>query len=88
MYKIKYASEADEDIAFYRKSGNAAQIKKIARIVEELREHPETGTGKPEKLKHKYSGFWSRRIDSKNRMIYRIEDEIITVLIFSARGHY
>ena len=57
MYEVEYTSKADEDIIFYRKSGNTAQIKKIVRIIEELREHPETGIGKPEKLKHKYSGF-------------------------------
>ena len=88
MYEIEFTSEANMGLELYKKSGNTAQLKKISKLVKELREHPKTGTGKPEKLKHKYSGYWSRRIDSKNRIMYRIEEERITVLIFSVRGHY
>jgi toxin YoeB len=44
------------------------------------------GTGKPEQLKHKYAGFWSRRIDGEHRLIYKYqEDEIIIV---KCRHHY
>ena len=88
MYKVKFTPEANRGLELYKKSGNTAQFKKISKFVKELREHPETGTGKPEKLKHKYSGYWSRRIDSENRMVYRIEKEIITVTVFSVKGHY
>ena len=88
MYKVKFTPEANNDLEFYKKSGNIAHFKKVSKLVRELSEHPETGTGKPERLKHGLSGFWSRRIDSKNRMLYRIEEEIITVLVFSVKGHY
>lgn len=56
--------------------------------MEELREHPRTGSGKPEKLKHELEGFYSRRIDRKHRMVYEIEDEIVTVVVLSAYSHY
>jgi toxin YoeB len=54
----------------------------------ELYEHPETGIGNPEKLKYDLTGFWSRQINRKDRLIYLIEDDIVTVTIVSALGHY
>ena len=71
-----------------KKSGDKASIKKAALIISELYEHPETGTGKPERLKFELAGFWSRRINRKDRLIYLIEDGIITVTVVSALGHY
>jgi len=50
--------------------------------------HPETGTGKPERLKFDLSGYWSRRINKKDRLIYFIQNEIVTVTVVSALGHY
>lgn len=76
------------DIAELKKSGNKATIAKIERLLLELREHPTTGTGQVEALKDNLSGFWSRRIDKFNRMVYTIDEEIITVFIISAKGHY
>jgi len=53
-----------------------------------LKEHPETGTGKPEKLKHKSEEYWSRRIDNRHRMEYIIDDNRVIVFIISLWGHY
>ena len=47
-----------------------------------------TGTGQVEQLKGDLAGLWSRRIDKGNRLIYRIEDEMVTVFVISAKGHY
>lgn len=80
--------KAVNDIAELKKSGNKATIAKIERLLLELREHPTTGTGQVEALKDNLSGFWSRRIDKFNRMVYTIDEEIITVFIISAKGHY
>ncbi|MCF8235436.1 MAG: Txe/YoeB family addiction module toxin [Bacteroidales bacterium] len=63
-------------------------MKKIQDIFKELRIHPRSGTGKPEQLKYELMGYWSRRIDKKNRLIYRIEDKKTVVVIVSASGHY
>lgn len=54
--------------------------------LDELRAYPKTGIGKPEALKHKLSGLWSRRIDHENRLIYSFNDE--HVYIWQARFHY
>ena len=61
-------------------------LKKLNTLLNELREHPETGTGKPERLK--YIDKWSRRINDKHRLIYEIFDQIVTVVIVQAYGHY
>jgi toxin YoeB len=55
-------------------------------LLDELTEHPYTGTGKPEPLKHQLSGCWSRRINREHRLVYEEQDEMI--IIHSAKGHY
>ena len=88
MYKIEILPRADKDIHSYQKAGDKTALKKIRDIIKELEIHPTTGTGQPEQLKYELTGYWSRRIDKKNRITYRIEEEIITVVIVSALGHY
>ena len=51
-------------------------------------EHPETGSGQPEILKHDLEGLYSRRINKKHRLVYDIKDEIVTVIVLSAHSHY
>lgn len=52
IFEIVFTSEALEDIEKLKKTGNKALLKKLYSLVQELKQHPETGTGKPEKLKH------------------------------------
>jgi len=88
MYKLILTSDAKEDWQAFIKSGDKPLIKKVYALFEELGNHPETGTGKPERLKGNYSGFWSRRINGKHRMVYKIEKTQITVYVLSLHGHY
>ncbi len=61
--------------------------KSLCRVLKEmLRDDPATGTAKPEPLKHTLSGFWSRRISQKDRVIYKYDDKY--VYIFAIGGHY
>ena len=87
-FRIEIIPEAQLDIAKHLKSGDRGSIKKIAKILEELAEHPFEGIGKPEALKYQFSGFWSREINKKDRIIYSVEEEIVTVIVISAMGHY
>ena len=87
-YKISISWNAIKDICADLKSGNKARNKHIDRILSELEDHPETGIGNPEQLKHEYSGFWSRRLSSEHRLIYRIDEDTVEVLVISAMGHY
>jgi toxin YoeB len=88
MYILTITVQAKKDIAFLKKNGGKTVINKIEQLLLELMEHPRTGTGRVEQLKGDRHGQWSRRIDRKHRLIYTIDDEIVTVTIIAARGHY
>ncbi len=87
-YRVIVSDIAKKDLLRIQKSGDKPSIRKVEQMISELYEHPETGTGKPERLKFDLTGYWSRRINRKDRLIYSIEDEIITVTVVSAIGHY
>ena len=87
-YKLIITEDAAEDLKHYKQTGQKKNILKIHGLLEELKEHPETGTGNPKKLKHELSDCWSRRIDKKNRLVYSIENDVVTVTVVSALGHY
>lgn len=85
-YHLDFTDKAKQDILAHKKAGSKATLKKLLTLFEEISEHPFTGSGKPEPLKHNLSGMWSRRINKEHRLIYEIEDD--TVFILSAKGHY
>ena len=86
-YEIEISKNAIEDILYLKKTDKAA-YKKLESLLTELREHPTTGTGKPELKKFNLSGCYSRRISQKHRLVYQIFEHTVTVLILSAAGHY
>ncbi|MBK1700994.1 Txe/YoeB family addiction module toxin [Thiococcus pfennigii] len=53
-----------------------------------LRGDPSTGLGKPEALRHNLTGFWSRRLSQKDRLIYKFDDHRVYIFIFPIGGHY
>ena len=61
-------------------------LKRINQLVKDISRNPLEGIGKPEPLKGKLTGFWSRRIDEEHRLVYIVEDDI--VVLISCRGHY
>jgi toxin YoeB len=85
-YYIDFTDKAKEDIETHKKAGNKAALRKLFTLIEELYEHPFTGTGKPEPLKYSLSQCWSRRINREHRLVYEVLDDII--FIHSAIGHY
>lgn len=88
-FRIIVKPTAKKDFAEIIKSGNKALIAKLEKILIELSEHPYSGTGKPELLKYNLGGYWSRRINRKDRLIYEIiEEPDLLVVVVSALGHY
>ena len=87
-YELVIEPKADADLNAHIKAGNKILLKKIYKLFEELKMHPETGTGKPEKLKYRETEIWSRRIDSKHRMEYVIDNDRVIVFVISLWGHY
>ena len=87
MYEIIYSPQAIEDLLRLQRSEPAA-YKKVCKFIEELKEHPKTGTGHPEQLKGDRAGQWSCTITKKHRLIYEIIEKTVHVDILSAYGHY
>lgn len=83
---LDLSEQAVEDVAHHKKSGNKAVLKKIAILFNEIADHPFTGTGKPEALKHHLSGKWSRRINQEHRIVYEVFDSYVK--IHSLKYHY
>jgi len=86
MYAIEFTEKAKKDLKSL--SATPKYLSKMEKLLEEIRVNPTTGTGKPERLKHYAEPTWSRRISDKHRLVYRIQDEVIVVLVISAYGHY
>ena len=87
IYEVLLYEQAQEDMAKLAMS-EPKVFMKAQKLIEELKEHPRTGTGKPEPLKGNRSGQWSRRISSKHRLVYEIHDAEVVVLVLMAYGHY
>lgn len=87
-YSIEIENTARKELATHYKTGDKKTIKRIERIFQELSETPFEGIGSPEPLKYELSGYWSRQINKKDRLIYKVDDNIVTVYIVSALGHY
>lgn len=87
-FVVVLTEKAKADITKHKRSGNKSNEKKIKTFLEELKTDPYTGSGQPEQLKHELHGFWSRRINKKDRMIYSVNDNTVVVEVVSAMGHY
>lgn len=85
MITISFTADAWNDYLFWAENDQKI-LKKINKLIEEIKRTPFKGSGKPEALKFNLKGYWSRRIAIKDRLIYRIEKE--RILIISCRGHY
>lgn len=87
-YIIELTDLAKEQLQKHKKSGNKSNLNKITKIFEDLENHPFTGVGNPEQLKYSLSGFWARKINQKDRIIYSVNDKLVLVEVISAMGHY
>jgi len=84
MNKVWF-DDAWEDYLFWQ-TQDKKNLKRINALIRDIERENFDGIGKPEPLKGDLSGFWSRRIDSTNRLVYRIRDGVLELL--SCRGHY
>ena len=82
---IKFSTLAWEDYLYWQVTDKSV-LKRINLLIRDIQRDPFSGIGKPEPLKHRLTGFWSRRIDSCHRLVYAVEGD--TVLIAQCRDHY
>ena len=85
MFSIKYSKES---LAQIKKIHNKKVLAKIEKIVLEISTNPYSPTHKFERLKNNLSGYCSKRLDQKNRIIYQVIDQKIIVIVVSILGHY
>ena len=86
--EIKFMPRAEEDLEYWKSTGNKQVMKRITKLLSDILEHPFTGIGKPEPLKGDLQGLWSRRITDEHRLIYSVGDGMIYVYVLSLRYHY
>jgi toxin YoeB len=83
---VQFSTRAWEDYLHWQQHDKKLLQKINALIADIGRGDPYEGIGKPEPLKHAFSGFWSRRINDEQRLVYRVSGE--TIQIAQARYHY
>lgn len=82
---IKWADEAWEDYRWWHKH-DARLHARINKLIEAVEKDPFRGIGKPEPLSHKWTGYWSRRINEEHRLVYKVEKGVL--YIAACRYHY
>ena len=82
---LAWTDEAWSDYVYWQ-GQDKKTLKRINKLIIDTKRSPFEGIGKPEPLKENLSGFWSRRVDESNRLVYAVDDTRITVI--SCRYHY
>lgn len=83
--KLIFAEKAWEDYLYWQKTDKKT-LNRINALVKAIQREPFDGIGKPEPLKHAFSGYWSRRINDEHRIVYKIADN--SIFIAQLRYHY
>lgn len=83
--KIVFESSAFDDFNNWIKQDKKIH-RKIVNLIKDIDRSPFSGLGKPEALKHDFAGYWSRRINSEHRLVYKITDE--EIIIVGCKFHY
>lgn len=82
---ICFRQQAWDDYLFWQRHDKRI-LKRINLLISDIQRDPFTGIGKPEPLKHQFTGFWSRRIDDEHRLVYTLLDD--ELIIIQCRYHY
>jgi len=83
--KYIFVDESWEDYLYWQKTDKKI-LAKINDLIKDISRTPYTGLGKPEALKYKYKGFWSRRITEEHRLIYQVKGN--ELYIVKCRFHF
>lgn len=85
MRQLQWNYYAWEEYCYWQ-TVSRPTVKRINLLIRDIVRTPFDGTGKPEPLRGRLTGFWSRRIDEENRLVYAVEDAVISIV--SCKGHY
>ncbi len=76
--QVFWTSQAEQDRKYWQRH-DRQMLARIDRLVANLKNNPFAGIGKPEPLRHEWSGYWSRRITGEHRLVYRVEPGIVYI---------
>ena len=82
---LSWAETAWDDYLYWQ-DNDKGKLKRINKLIEDIKRHPFEGVGNPEALKYSWTGYWSRRIDKEHRLVYKCTDT--HVIIAQCRYHY
>lgn len=82
---LAWTKDAWADYTYWQNQDRKT-LKRINKLLANVMRDPCSGIGKPEPLKENLSGFWSRRIDEANRLVYAVDSNKVTII--SCRYHY
>lgn len=85
MRSLEFDPAGFEDLAWWIEKDRKTALR-IVKLIQAVQRDPESGIGRPERLKHELSGAWSRRIDSEHRLVYQVLEEKIRIV--ACRLHY
>ena len=85
MRELIFKNESFDELQDWLRNDRKS-AERLVRILQECRRTPFEGIGKPEPLKGQLQGYWSRRINEKDRIIYEVSVE--AVFVYSLKGHY
>ncbi len=83
--RLAWYEDAWEDYVWWQ-TQDRKSLKRINALIKDTQRSPYEGIGKPEPLKINLSGWWSRRIDESNRLVYKVKDDIL--IIAECKTHY
>jgi len=78
MDNVQFTKDAWEDFASWLNEDRKT-VKRIMKLIKDIKRNGYSGIGNPEPLSENLSGYWSRRIDDKNRIVYKIDGDIIVI---------
>ena len=82
---IAWTENARDDYLYWQKVDKKT-LKRINDLVKDIKRRPFEGLGSPESLKHNWAGYWSRRITKEHRIVYKFEDDMLSIA--QCRYHY
>tara|TARA_B100000809_G_scaffold228064_1_gene240825 strand:+ start:1033 stop:1296 length:264 start_codon:yes stop_codon:yes gene_type:complete len=85
--EIEFTKNALKDLKYWKKTNNTNIQERISILLQNIIEHPFSGIGKPEALKHQLKGYWSRRITKEHRIVYKFVNNKI-IIVAALRFHY
>jgi toxin YoeB len=85
MKKLDFTGNSWSDYLYWQ-TQDKKTLRRVNKLIEDIDRNGNSGIGKPEPLKDNLQGYWSRRIDEKNRLLYRVTDT--TIELYELRTHY